>query len=195
MGSTDATSGRLTFIQFQRALQDDGEPTMGAGVPLVSKDQAGAIISNNSGAPEPASPPKVAHAATDINQDPFIKAQVLLERAAAANKGGAFSGNPVVKTNHASTGNPLVVSHGRRDDFGRQVPEKGMSDAYDEREMASTATRMYVGGELSCIDYEGCLSKLGLQVSADSELRRLIQSYEKVGEGNFSQFMRAVNRE
>merc|ERR1711907_380876 len=92
---------------------------------------------------------------TDINQDPFIKAQVRLERAAQKQQ-GPFSGNPVVQTNNVSAGNPLAPPL-------HEVPvNRGCGgDAYSTREVANTATRMFVGGEMSRMDYESFLMKSG----------------------------------
>jgi hypothetical protein len=182
--STDASSGRLSFAQFQRALQEADAPDCGAGLPMVIRDQAAAIISDNSGAPTPPFQSSAAKQATDISADPFIKQQVRIERAAAK---GPFGGNPVVQTNHTSAGNPLVA------------PSSGMQhrqeEVYDSREMANTATRMFVGGDISRADYESFLAKFGVRLTAESELRRLITAHEKVGDGNFMQFTRALSRE
>jgi hypothetical protein len=189
--SPDGMSGQLSFQQFQRALQDIEGPSGGAGRPMVISDQASAIISDNTGPPAPRKPPSqlgAARPSTDISKDPFIKQQVRLERAAQK---GPFPGNPVVQTNHVSAGNPLTAILS-----GEQAFQAGQeNDAYSTREMANTVTRMYVGGEISRLDYEGFLNKSGVQLGAESELLKLIINNEKVGVGNFSQFMRALNRE
>lgn len=185
--SVDATSGRLSFTQFQRALQEPEDGLeCGAGKPLTIADQASAIISDNSGRPMPRAAPSQLSAhrpATDISADPFIKQQVLLERAAAK---GPFPGNPVVQTNQASAGNPFVA---------QRQPQAQNEELYGGEEMANTATRMFVGGDLSREEFEGFLTKCGVQMSPESELRRLITTHEKVGNGNFMQFKRALNRE
>jgi hypothetical protein len=185
--SVDATSGRLSFSQFQRALQEPDTLQVGAGLPLNISDQASAIISDNSGVPMPRAAPSQLSAnrpATDISADPFIKQQVALERAAAK---GPFPGNPVVQTNQASVGNPLVEQ--------RQPQARHEEDMYGGDEMANTATRMFVGGDISRIEYESFLTKCGVQMGPESELRRLITAHEKVGNGNFMQFKRALTRE
>mmetsp|Transcript_49721 Transcript_49721/g.78709 ORF Transcript_49721/g.78709 Transcript_49721/m.78709 type:complete len:265 (-) Transcript_49721:93-887(-) len=184
--SVDATSGRLSFSQFQRALQEPDVIECGAGKPLTIADQASAIISDNSGVPMPRAAPSqlsTHRPATDISVDPFIKQQVLLERAAQK---GPFPGNPVVQTNQVSVGNPLVEQR-------QQQPRH--EDLYSGDEMANTATRMFVGGDLSREDYESFLTKCGVHLGSESELRRLIIAHEKVGNGNFMQFKRALNRE
>merc|ERR1719171_1479466 len=110
---------------------NEGEsPDVGAGVPMIIKDQAAAIISDNCGAPAPRKAPSECSAArpsTDISADPFIKQQVRLERAAAK---GPFPGNPVVQTNHVSAGNPFVQ---------QREPQPRQEDGYEGQEMASTA--------------------------------------------------------
>lgn len=190
MSSTDATSGRLKFQDLQRALQDGDMPSGGAGRPMIISDQASAIISDNCGPAVPRNLPSqegAARPSTDISADPFIKQQVKLERAAAKAK-GAFSGNPIAKTNNASRGNPLAtLGHETR------YQDRG-DDAYDSREMANTATRMFVAGEMSRVDYEAYLVKSGI-APVGEELRKLIAAHEQIGDGNFGQFMRAVNRE
>lgn len=189
--SPDGMSGQLSFNQFQRALQEVVGPSGGAGKKLIISDQASAIISDNTGPAAPMKPPSQLGAgrpSTDISQDPFIKQQVRLERAAQK---GPFPGNPVVQTNHVSAGNPLAEILSRA-----PAAQGGQADeAYGSREMANTATRMFVGGEIGRLDYEGFLAQSGVQLSAESEITRLIINHEKVGDGNFSQFMRAVNRQ
>lgn len=185
---TDAKSGQLSFQQFQKALQDWSEPEGGAGGAMIIKDQAGSIIHDNCGAPSPLIPPSQTGAArpsTDISKDPFIKAQVKLERAAAK---GPFQGNPVWKTNNVSRGNPLCQPM----DLGERAAP-GTEEG--PREMANTATRMFVGGELSRENYEVALMKIGIQLGGDSKIMQLINAHDKVGDGNFSQFMRAINKE
>jgi hypothetical protein len=188
MSSTDGTIGRLNFQQFARALQDGTDLSVGAGRPMIIRDKASAIISDNCGVAEPAHHQQLSSArpSTDICQDPFIKEQIRLERAAAK---GPFPGNPVRQTNHVSPGNPFVQ------EVRQSTAYAAGSQACDSREMASTATRMFVGGELSSADYEGFLMRSGLQLASDSELHRLISAHDKVGDGNFAQFMRVVNRE
>jgi hypothetical protein len=162
---------------------------------MVRSDQASAIISDNSGAPVPMGACPAAKVATDISADPFIKQQVLIERAAAK---GPFAGNPVVQTNHASVGNTLARHAAVRDSrsqYARGSPTSAEDEAYDSREMANTATRMFVGGELNRRDYESFLTKFGVRLNAESELARLISAHEKVGDGNFVQFTRALKRE
>lgn len=185
--SVDANSGRLSFAQFQRSLQEDGAPQGGAGLPMIISDQAAAIISDNCGAPVAAAAPSQActrRPATDINADPFIKAQHRVER----NTNRGQMSNPVLQTNNVSPGNPLAGAACTRS-------EAGSEDPYSEREMAYSATRMYVAGELSQGDYEKFLLKFGVHLESESELARLIRTHGKVGDGNFVQMSRALKRE
>mmetsp|Transcript_39659 Transcript_39659/g.72365 ORF Transcript_39659/g.72365 Transcript_39659/m.72365 type:complete len:227 (-) Transcript_39659:46-726(-) len=172
---------------YLKTLAIIGAPQVGAGLPMIISDQASAIISDNSGAPAAAAAPSQSctrRPATDINLDPFIKAQHRLER--TTNKGQMS--NPVVQTNKVSPGNPFASAAGTRS-------EAGPEDPYAEREMANTATRMFVAGELSQVDYEKFLEKFGVQLESTSELARLIASHGKVGDGNFVQMSRALKRE
>jgi len=187
--STDASSGRLSYQAWLRAMKD-GDPLfdVGAGRPMEIKDQAAAIIHDNLGSCVPGKPPSqcsVGRPSTDINNDPFIKQQIRLERAAAK---GPFPGNPVVQTNHVSAGNPLC---GPPAAF-REEQRDGATDA---REMANTATRMFVANEISCQDYEAFLKRSGVQLDGCADLRRLIINHDKVGDGSFAQLMRLINRQ
>ena len=58
-----------------------------------------------------------------------------------------------------------------------------------------TATRMFVSGELDRREYESFLSKSGVQLSDESEVRKLIVRHEKVGDGKFHSLSQALRRE
>eukprot|EP00928_Gymnodinium_smaydae_P061306 TRINITY_DN45413_c0_g1_i2.p1 TRINITY_DN45413_c0_g1~~TRINITY_DN45413_c0_g1_i2.p1 ORF type:complete len:266 (+),score=65.58 TRINITY_DN45413_c0_g1_i2:77-874(+) len=198
LSSVDATSGRLSFAQFQRALQE-GPGTMaqpcseglGAGKANAFKDKASAIITDNSGAPVPGPTFAAPKVATDISADEFVRAKQRVTGQAR----GAFQANPVVPTNRVSAGNPLAGAMAdRRPSFeatGAPAAEGGES----AREVAQTATRMYVSGELNAAEYEAFLARCGIRPAQGSELKRLIASHEKVGDGQFLQLMRTLQRE
>lgn len=186
LSSTDANSGRLSFAQFQRALQDGGSrDSGGAGTRTNFSDQAAAIMADNAGAPVPASHPAQTGATakhnTDISKDPYIKRQVAMARGQAA---GPFSDNPVVQTNRVSAGNPLAAQS--------PVQEE---DPYGVQNMANTAVRMYVTGELPRREFEKFLVRLGLTGEGESELGRLIESHDRIGDGNFAKMSRSLKRE
>jgi len=192
--SVDATSGQLSFKLFSQALADDSMAFGGAGLPMIIKDQASAIITDNSGSAAPRKAPSESNAArpsTDISLDPFIKQQVRIERA-QANK-PAFSGNPIKQTNNTSAGNPFAGPSYRSPAGNHHGNNE--EDANGSREMVNSATRMFVSGDVSRQDYEHLLMKCGVNLGAESELRRVICAHEKSGDSNFSQFMRVVHRE
>jgi len=191
--STDAMSGQLSFKLFSQALADDSMAFGGAGLPMIITDQASAIIHDNIGSAAPRKAPSELNAArpsTDISLDPFIKQQVRIERAQAQKP--AFSGNPIKQTNNTSAGNPFA-GPSYRSPAGHHGNNE--EDANGSREMVNSATRMYVSGDVSRQDYEHLLMKCGVNLGAESELRRVICAHEKSGDSNFSQFMRVVHRE
>mmetsp|Transcript_106990 Transcript_106990/g.300971 ORF Transcript_106990/g.300971 Transcript_106990/m.300971 type:complete len:275 (+) Transcript_106990:60-884(+) len=181
LSSVDATSGRLSFAQFQRALHDSsGETITEAGKPNNFVDQASAIISDNCGAPVPGPTFAAPKVSTDISADPFVARKREIAKGQAS---GPFSDNPVVPTNKVSRDNPLAQhrqSHGPQD---------------ESREVGQTATRMFVAGELNRREYEEFLANNGIILSRDSELAKLVASHEAVGDGNFMQLSRALQRE
>lgn len=188
LSSTDGRSGRLQFSQFQRALQDDsGDNDMGAGKASIFKDQAKAIIADNCG--EAVAPDRVAVAKvhTDISKDEFVKQKVRVEMAQA--RGPGPGSNPVVPTNRVSLGNPLVAA--RVDATGSDAGKEESAT----RDMANTATRMFISGELNRKGYEDLLGRVGVKLTAESELQRMILSHEKVGDGRFVPLSRALQRE
>lgn len=184
--STDAASGRLSFSQFQKALQEEDGPTVGAGLPSAFTDQAAAIVFDNSGAPTPVPYPaqtgSTSKPSTDISADDFLKREAQVARQAK----GAFRDNPVIATNSASAGNPLA-----------RAPQSQVDqdDPYGIRQMANSATRMYISGELRRREYEDFLQKFGVHVLAESELGRLIKTHEQTGAASFLQLSRALQRE
>lgn len=187
LSSVDASSGQVSFSQFQRTMQQEGDAAGGAGKPNVFTDHAKAIITDNTGAPE--APPTHAAPAkhsTDISIDPFVKQSQRIEHAQAK---GSFQSNPVVRTNRASVGNPMAMCA-----EPAQRPQDS-EDPYGAREMANTATRMYVTNELDRKGYEQFLDRFGIKLKAESELHRLILAHEKVGDGKFANFSRALQRE
>eukprot|EP00927_Polykrikos_kofoidii_P062802 TRINITY_DN57607_c0_g1_i1.p1 TRINITY_DN57607_c0_g1~~TRINITY_DN57607_c0_g1_i1.p1 ORF type:complete len:283 (+),score=44.66 TRINITY_DN57607_c0_g1_i1:84-932(+) len=188
LASVDATSGRLSFAQFQRALQDNGGGVPlggGAGLANQFQDQAAAIITDNSGQPVPVSQTDAKKANTDISADAYVRQHKIVS-SVQANR-GAFSANPVRKTNTASAGNPLAPRS--------SSPAGGEQEEVASREALQTATRIYVGGELSRGEYEGFLTRFGVDLGGDSDLQRLIASHEQVGDGNFIKIFQAVKRE
>jgi hypothetical protein len=186
LSSVDATSGRLSFSQFQRALQEDGDAPGEAGKKTVFRDQAHAIIRDNDGAPS--APPKtepVKHA-TDISADPFMRQKARVEKVSQSR--GSYGANPVVPTNRASAGNPLVAQR-------LEAESNASEDAYGDRDMANTAVRMFVSGDLDRKGFEDFLERFGVQLKAESDLQRLVLAHEKVGDGSFLQVSRALQKE
>lgn len=185
LASVDAASGRLSFSQFQKALNEGTpDPIEGAGRRNIFQDQASAIIADNCGAPSAPPTQGSSKVSTDISSDreAFAKQSKQLE---SVQSRGAFASNPVVRTNRVSAGNPLARTTG-------QASEE---DPYGTREMAQTAVRLYVGGELDRLGFEKFLTRMGIKYDSESELRKLIETHEKVGDGNFVQFMRVVQKE
>lgn len=186
LSSVDAASGRLSFAQFQKALAEDidDEPAQ-AGRPNVFEDQAKAIIEDNLGAPSAPSAAAPAKQSTDISADPFVRQRARVNQFQAQ---GPFSANPVRKTNVASAGNPLVA--------GQAEPVRADSeDPYGSREMANTATRMFVAGELDRPGYEKFLRRFGVQLTPESELQRLVLKQDQLGDCKFVDLARALQRE
>jgi len=193
--STDGSSGRISFVQFQRALQETSEDLDGkAGVPIVRTDQAFAIINDNNGAPvAPAPIESTAKITTDISADIFLKQ---MHKVAVSQAKGAFGSNPVVKSNRVSAGNPLVAVREPDRPSPRGVRlEPARDEASRQRELAQTATRMFVVGEIDRKEYLQFLSRCGVDCGPNSELSKLIISQEKVGEQSFTQIMRLLQRE
>lgn len=185
LNSVDGGSGRLSFAQFQRALSEGaGDHYVGAGKPNIFRDQAAAIISDNCGEAVPATPGSAAKVSTDISADPFVRAEAQL---AHGQTRGPFNANPVVRTNKASAGNPLAVRVG--------APASATADAGAPREMANTATRMYMSGELARGEYEEFLGQYGVSLGGESELHKLILEHEQSGTGSYAQLSRALQRE
>uniref|UniRef100_A0A7R9ZYN8 EF-hand domain-containing protein n=1 Tax=Pyrodinium bahamense TaxID=73915 RepID=A0A7R9ZYN8_9DINO len=183
LSSVDATSGRLTFAQFQKALaQDSDGESCKAGLPSAFQDQAKAIIEDNLGAPSAPPPAAAAKHSTDISADPFVRQQRQLEKRETH---GPFSGNPVRKTNAVSAGNTLAAPHqesrGDRDEGALCL--------------ANTATRMFVSGELDRMGYEKFLRRFGLQLTPESELQRLVVRQEQTGDCPFAELAKAFQRE
>ncbi|CAE7843393.1 CAMK2A [Symbiodinium microadriaticum] len=169
LSSVDAGSGRLSFSQFQRALQEDSAPLAEAGVPNVFVDQAKAIIADNCGSPLPPEDRRGDHnrPRTDISNEDFVKAGIFASRVQAQ---GPFRGSVLVPTNDASAANPLA----------QRVPAESADD-----ELAG----MYIGGELDRSGYEQYLSQIGLGL--DLEVQKLIATHERAGV-SFSALCRAV---
>lgn len=193
LSSTDANSGRLSFQHFQRALQEGaaaaGLGRGGAGQASNFSDQAGAIITDNCGVPAPKQPSSTVKVKTDISIDPFVKQQKRMENQRQSKE--PFTDNPVMRSNRPSPGNPMAA---RLEAGAARGPEQ---EQEGPREMAQTATRMFVSGELPCAEFERFVTQdLGVNLAAeDSELRRLITAHEKVGGGSFVPLSRAVLRE
>lgn len=197
LSSVDAASGRLSFAQFQRALGEsaEGAQAHGAGHKTVFEDQASAIISDNCGAPCAPGPQGTTKLSTDISADreAVIKRS---QQVSGQQSRGAFSSNPVMRTNRVSAANPLANPGGEGSAGSSGAATEGSADdPYGTREMAQTATRMYVGGELDRPGYEKFLQRFGIALDSESELRRLVEAHEKVGDGSFVVMARALQRE
>mmetsp|Transcript_16275 Transcript_16275/g.35620 ORF Transcript_16275/g.35620 Transcript_16275/m.35620 type:complete len:261 (+) Transcript_16275:100-882(+) len=182
MSSVDAGSGRLSFVQFQRALQEDADHAGQAGRPVAFKDHAAAIIADNSGLPKPAPRASAMKHSTDISADPFVRA---LHRTSRDHEKGEFQSNPVMRTNRVSAGHPLAAA---------RAPSGSVEQESGVRELANTSTRLFVSGKLSSEDYIQQLEGMGVQVTPDGELHRLIVRVQ-VGDVSFAQLSRAVQRE
>ncbi|CAE8636284.1 unnamed protein product, partial [Polarella glacialis] len=191
--SNDALSGQISFSQFQKALQDTSPMTSEAGRPNVIQDQASSIIADNCGAPE--APPgrlgALGKKFTDISADPFIRAASKLDKLVAK---GPFSGNVVVQSNRPSAGNPLVARLAEPHSFGatKTMDDDVSEDPYGVRDMTRSATRMFVSGELDKAGFEKLLARFCVRPGPESELRKLINSHEQVGDGNFQAITRAL---
>ncbi|CAL1144038.1 unnamed protein product [Cladocopium goreaui] len=165
LSSIDAGSGRLSFTQFQRALQEDPqEPAALSGRPNVFNDQAKAIITDNAGSPKP---PTLrgdhCRPHTDISGEDFVKAGQLASKMQAL---GPFQSNLVVPSNDPSINNPLVHRQEPAGDSGR--------------DMMRTASRMFISGELDRAGYEKFLVQNGIMLTSDCDLQKLIVSHERV---------------
>eukprot|EP00931_Biecheleriopsis_adriatica_P000925 TRINITY_DN101089_c0_g1_i1.p1 TRINITY_DN101089_c0_g1~~TRINITY_DN101089_c0_g1_i1.p1 ORF type:complete len:291 (-),score=57.75 TRINITY_DN101089_c0_g1_i1:99-905(-) len=194
LSSVDAASGRLSFSQFQKALQEGasmGQPQIQAGLPNVFQDQAHAIIADNCGQAVPPESRKgeLGRLATDISKDPFVKAGQRIEKVQAR---GPFSGNVVLQTNNTSAGNPLA---NREEAQIAEAPGGDAEDPYGMRDMTRTATRMFVSGELDRAGYEKFLARIGLVPGPETDLFKLIASHERAGDGSFATLSRAVTGE
>merc|ERR1712059_236495 len=100
------------------------------------------------------------------------------EKVAAQASRGAFNSNPVVASNRPSAGNPLAARHAGSEGF--------CEDPYSIREMANTAVRMFVSGEIPRADFEEFIARFDIQLKKDSELHRLITKQEQVGNVQFT---------
>jgi len=177
--SVDAASGRLSFAQFQRPLQDGpAVPMGGAGIANHFDDQAAAIIGDNCGDKVPPASFAPARLNTDISNDPFVKQGNLVEKQQAHGRK-----NPIVNSNRVSVGNPLQASR------SSQGPNDG------PREAAQRATRCFIDGEIDRREYEAFLSEVGVRMSQESDLQRLIASHSQAGDGNFAKFSSALRNE
>lgn len=190
--SIDAQSGRLSFAQFQRALQEDDAPLDGgAGLGIKYADQASAIIMDNCGAPIPGMTVAQGKALTDISADSFVRAK---QRVQVMQGRGAFNSNPVMKTNKPSQGNPM-----NQMDRAHSPPIRGAMGAMkaamaEDREVIINATREFVGGDIPRREYESVLAQAGIPLTRESELQKLILSHDQVGDGNFLQMNKALQR-
>jgi hypothetical protein len=185
LSGVDAASGRLSFADFQRAMsQADGSAGGGAGKPVQYTDQAKAIISDNSGAAAPAPSVVAKKQHSDISNDAFVIRKTEVDKRFAAK--GEWGSTPVLRTNQVSEGNPLAAR------VGALLPGE---DSSEPRDMANTATRMFVSGELDAASYEQFLEGLGVGLSDRSEIRRLITAQKQTGDGSFTRLSRAVQAE
>lgn len=183
--SVDAASGHISFSQFQRALGQGGSEAGQAGKPIIFQDQAKSIIEDNSGRPD--APPRITGSgkfSTDISADSFVRRKVELDRTYVS---GDFSSNPIEDTNFASVGNPLVER--LRDPSGQS------EELYGAREMANTATRMFLNAELDQLGYEQFLDRLGVQITEENGLKKLISTQQRSGSCTFQQFSKILQRE
>jgi len=178
LSSVDAGSGRLTFSQFQRALQEEPQQQATSGRPVVLHDQAQAIITDNAGSPKPPAL-KGDHCRphTDISGDEFVKATKAASKLQAL---GPFQSNLVVPSNDPSINNPLV--------HHQDESEPGDSG----RDMLRLATRMFISGELDRASYEQFLIQQGILLTSDCDLQRLIVSHERAGDATFKALSRAL---
>jgi len=201
LSSIDASSGRVTFAQFQRALQEDLDThALTHGMRIHILDQAHAIMEDNLGPPLPPEPRIGAGKhMTDINQDEVVKA---CQRIGKIQAKGAFSCGLIGNTNEASYGNPFrarteaaiaeaEVPFQRPDDVLR--PEKAEDD-YGLRQMGANATRMFVNGDLDKKGFEKFLARCGIVPDRDSDLWRQIICHNE-GSGSFTKLSLAVDRE
>lgn len=182
--SPEATSGRVSFAQFQRALQV-GSPADGfAGKANHYKDAASAIISDNGGTPVASSWAAAPFRQSDISNEPFIKAQHFAER---SSHGPSGTKNPVRNTNDVSRGNPMILQAARAD-------VREAADTYNAKDMANTAARMFISGELKAREFEEYLGRLGIPYHED--LQRMVQKHESgMGDAKFAELSRLLLRE
>lgn len=181
--SIDGQSGRLNFAAFQRALQDteSGIADIAAGAPIVRQDQAAAIIRDNCGEPVPAPEFVGAKCKSDINQDVMVQQ---FNRVSALQAAGR--NNPIIASNRVSAGNPLV---------GRQQSPRGGAEDASAKEAAQTVTRMFMDGECNRKEYEEYIARLGVRLTHDCDLQRLIVAHERTQDGSFAKFMQALQKE
>jgi len=194
MMSNDAASGRVGFQQFQRALQGGGFPLGGsAGKANTYKDQASKIIADNSGpAAVGSQPPPKPHTKSDISNEPYIKAVHQAQKNAVGPRG---TKNPVVLTNNCSHGNPMVTNQ-----LEATMPQAAggpasEDDSYGAQQMANTAARMYLSGEIDKREFEKYLERLGVPLRMETELQKLIFKQDSTGGVKFLELSRAIQRE
>eukprot|EP00929_Paragymnodinium_shiwhaense_P045805 TRINITY_DN23355_c0_g1_i1.p1 TRINITY_DN23355_c0_g1~~TRINITY_DN23355_c0_g1_i1.p1 ORF type:complete len:257 (-),score=46.97 TRINITY_DN23355_c0_g1_i1:65-835(-) len=180
--SVDGQSGRLSFANFQKAMQDvdSGIADVAAGAPISRVDQAEAIIRDNSGQPVAAPQFQAAKVKSDINNDTMM---AQFNRVSALQASGR--NNPIIPSNRVSAGNPLQR--------GPESPRGGGDGG--ARDSAQMATRMYMDGECSRKDYEEYIARLGIRMAHDSELQRMIVSHERTNDGSFAKLMQALQKE
>lgn len=195
MMSNDAASGRVTFQQFQRALQGGGFPLgASAGKANTYKDAVSSIIADNSGPPLVGGSQPSAKGVTksDISNEPYIKAVHQAQKNACGPYG---TKNPVLLTNDCSYGNPLVSAQLEATLPSGSQGGGSKDDAYGAKEMANTAARMYIGGELNKREFEKYLERLGVPLRMETELQKLIFKQDATGGVKFLELSRAIQRE
>lgn len=195
MMSNDAASGRVSFQQFQRALQGFGGIPLDAtaGKANTYKDAASGIITDNSGDPILGSQPQPKGVQkTDISNEPYIKAVHQAQKNAIGPRG---TKNPVMLTNDCSYGNPMVATSTAASMPAPVRAQEGGKDDYGAKEMAQTAARMYIGGELNKREFEKYLERLGVPLRMETELQKLIFKQDSTGGVKFLELSRAIQRE
>lgn len=153
----------------------------GAGMQNRYKDSAEAIIRDNSGLP---APPELRpgescrRASSDVNQETALKTRSRVAKMGA--------GNPVLKTNKVSAGNPLLD--------GPEGSSGG--EHYAPQEMAHTAIRLFIGGEIKALEFEQFLGRMGVDLAApeNQEVKDLVRRQSTVGDRTFLQFSKALSR-